>query len=71
MSDEQTPSCPRCHKRKRVIPAGDNVHTFACLDCQFCFENVDDGTIGRGRPDRIAARREEHRLREKQRRVRA
>ena len=68
---EQIPTCTRCFSRKRVIPAGDNVHTLACLDCKVSFEDLDDGDIGRGgRPDVVAERREEFALREKARRER-
>jgi hypothetical protein len=65
------PICPGCHSNRRIIPAGENQHTFACLDCRIAFEDLDDGNIGRsGRPDRAAENREEFELREKARRER-
>jgi len=67
---DKMPACPKCGSRKRVIPAGDNVHTFACLTCQCCFEDVDDSDIGYGDPARYAERREEFAIREKARRER-
>jgi uncharacterized Zn finger protein len=64
------PACPRCGSRKRVIRAGDNEHTFGCLDCQQLWEDVDDGDVGRGRPETVAIRREEYALRQRDRRTR-
>jgi transposase-like protein len=65
------PVCPRCKSDQRVIKAGENEHTFACLSCQIAFEDQDDGDIGRfARPDQVAERREEFALREKARQER-
>ena len=65
------PTCPKCKGNRRIIPAGENQHTFACLDCKIAFEDEDDGDIGRfARPDRVAENREEFALREKARQER-
>jgi hypothetical protein len=57
-TDNCTPRCPKCERSKRVIPSGDNYHTFACLDCNIQFEDIDDGDVGRGRPEKFAVRNE-------------
>jgi hypothetical protein len=58
--EDCTPTCPRCHSRRHVIPSGQNVHTFACRKCQIQFEDGDDGEVGYGRPEKYAERNERH-----------
>jgi tRNA(Ile2) C34 agmatinyltransferase TiaS len=63
--DEAT--CPRCHK-PTATPSGDRY--FWCHNCKMEFDTEDDGDIGRGRPDRIAERREEYQIRQREWRMR-
>ncbi len=58
------PKCPRCGK-KTATPSAENNHAFYCHHCKQAFEAIDDGTIGKGDPSRIAERREQREIREK------
>ncbi|MBN2133636.1 MAG: hypothetical protein JW741_29310 [Sedimentisphaerales bacterium] len=51
--------CPRCGHRT-VTTSGANDHAWYCHDCRMEFEDVDDGDVGYGPPDR-RLRREERR----------
>lgn len=57
--------CPICKSAKQARPLA--FHRFYCSKCGVEFEDVDDGTIGRGRPDRNAESKEEFLLRQKAR----
>lgn len=52
------PRCPFCSTSKSVQPYGESVHQFYCRKCDKIFEDVDDGEVGYGRPEKIAERRE-------------
>ncbi len=68
MADETRIKCPMCGKAKHVVIHGP--HDYACLNCKMNFDGIDDGDIGRGRPDRNAERREEYRNRRNRRQQR-
>ena len=53
-----TPKCPRCHSTHHVRESGNNHHVFYCGKCGREFEDVDDGEVGYGRPDRRLIRKE-------------
>jgi hypothetical protein len=59
------PACPLCGSAKSVRVHGE--HDYTCLACKMDFDGVDDGIIGRGRPETNAIRNERF---ERQRRVR-
>ena len=63
------PRCPRCGK-KTATPSAENNHAFYCHHCKQAFEAIDDGTIGKGDPARIAERREQREIAEKARKNR-
>jgi hypothetical protein len=51
--------CPWCRTSKHVRPS-DNPHGFYCSQCGREFEDVDDGVVGYGNPERFAIRNEVH-----------
>jgi len=51
--------CPRCGRRTDTA-LGENEHAWYCHHCGMAFEDVDDGDVGYGPPDR-RMRREERR----------
>lgn len=67
-TQEVMPKCPQCSTARHVTPLG--FHRFYCAKCRGEFEDVDDGVIGRGRPDRNAENREAFLMREQERRKR-
>jgi hypothetical protein len=40
------------------MTSGTNLHAFYCANCRREFEDVEDGTIGYGRPEKYAQREE-------------
>ena len=61
--------CPRCGKNSYTT-SGENNHAFYCHHCRLAFEAIDDGTIGKGDPARIAERREQREIADKARKNR-
>lgn len=59
--------CPKCRTMSRTPSAGKG--RWHCHRCGLEFEAIDDGDVGRARPDVIAERREAFLLREEQRRL--
>jgi hypothetical protein len=70
MNQECTPRCIKCGSARHVRTSGTTPRAFYCAKCGIEFEDIDDGDVGRGRPDRIAIRREEYAIRERERRAR-
>jgi len=62
MTSTSSPKCPWCNTRKHVRTSGTNRHAFYCGRCGREFEDVDDGDVAYGRPDRRMIRQEEGRL---------
>jgi hypothetical protein len=60
MTDNCTPKCVRCGSQKHVHSEGSNPHQFYCGRCKISFEDVDDGEVGYGNPERFATRNERH-----------
>lgn len=58
-----TARCPRCGRRT-ATPSAANPHAWFCHHCTMEFEDVDDGDVGYGRPEKRIER--EERVRERQ-----
>ena len=56
------PHCPWCNTNKHVRTSGTNLHAFYCGRCGREFEDVDDGDVGYGRPEKRMEREERRRL---------
>ena len=65
---DEMPDCPWCGDNRQVYEEGDR--NYWCRGCNRSFDAEDDGTIGYGRPDQNAIRREEHELRQRTRKRR-
>lgn len=58
MKCQYTPRCPWCNTARHVRESNANLHAFYCGKCGREFEDVDDGDIAYGRPDRRLIRQE-------------
>jgi len=54
---EPLPVCPWC-QTSRHTQTGSRAHAFFCRSCKREFEDVDDGDIGYGNPEKYAVRKE-------------
>ena len=61
-----TPTCPKC--RGPVVPLEDKL--YRCDSCKMLTDCEDDGTVGRGRPEKNAMRNEEFQNRQEARKRR-
>jgi len=68
MIGNEEATCPRCHHRTAATSGHRN---FWCHKCKMEFDPSDDGDVGYQRPERIAARREEFLIRQRQRKARS
>lgn len=62
----EMPKCPWCGHPRHVRPLG--CHAFYCGGCKREFEDVDDGEVGYGMPEKFAMRKERHEQRKEGRR---
>lgn len=69
MMDNCAPRCPWCGTAKSVSASGTNPHAFYCGRCSREFEDIDDGDVGYGRPEKRLERKEKLSAQERQRRI--
>jgi tRNA(Ile2) C34 agmatinyltransferase TiaS len=56
VTEETIPPCPKCGSNKHAYPDGER--NFWCTSCKVCYDGIDDGEIGYGRPSKRMEREE-------------